>query len=323
MSWREWFGAALLALPCAGAASADDTLRVTCRQASKVVFVGDVARADVGRTTSSVLVDFPSALCVSLGAETPDPPGAAMPPFASGPVDSLPLSTGATGLDTALRALRGDPIVVAPAAPPAPPAPVAPRVEYRAVNYGALAPSAPGWARLAVYSQGTADDALSEWERVVAADPLSFADMTPDIVEGEGYVMLSAGPVAGSERGAFCLAAASEGLDCRFAAGTPDGDGPSMDAFLAYAGATPAREESPRRDAWETEAEGLAPGSVAAGQACWPSRLALDASAAASVASPPAVAQRTATEAPAPTPAAARRNPRQGRERARGRVAGR
>ncbi len=274
---------AALAVASATQARADDLTKVTCRAGRKVVFVANVRLADVQASTSAALADFPDALCVALGAAPPpDPtlpasmpgPGGDLAALVSGATAPSGLTTGTSGLDTALRALRGEAVRVAAPSPtlPAPSAPP-PRVGivFKSVDYASVRPLSPGWARLSVYKDGSVEDALADWDRIVGADPGTFGSLTPDLREQDGYVLLSAGPVADAERTDLCAAAEVQGLDCGFG---PEAGSPSnadMGSFLALAGDPHPSAMSPRRGPDALEAEEAAPGATLDRHQCWSS----------------------------------------------------
>ena len=307
--------AAVAGLP--SAARADDLAKVSCRDRGKVVYLANVRQPAVAAATAEALASFPGALCVALGAE---PPPESSAPGAAGDIASVlggataasPQTTGTSGLDAALRALRGDAMRVAvPAAAPTPVPATSPAegVVYRAVNYDAMQPQRPDWARLAVYSDADAEVALADWDRIVAADPATFAALTPDVRVSDGAVLLGAGPVPVAERAPFCLAASALSLDCRF------GDAPRRPETaeaLDMADAAPGPAMSPRVPDLDEEVDVACPGATAGHLACWASPYALaEADALPRPEARPTEAPVAAPRNPGPaTPASARRRGR-------------
>ncbi len=275
-----WVGVACLAAATAwaGTAAAEGLARVSCRDSGRVVYLANVAESAVPAATAAALAEFPGALCVSLG---PEPPPEAPVPGAPGDIASVlsgataapPQTTGASGLDAAIRALRGDAIHVAVPTPvPATP-PVGEGVVVRALNFDAMQPPRADWARLGVYKGADADVALADWDRITSADPATFASLTPDIRVVDGAAMLGAGPVPPGGRESFCLAAEALSLDCRFGAPPP---APEAEEALAMAGMGTDPGSCPRVDALDAEADVASPGAAVGHLACWVSPYALD-----------------------------------------------
>ena len=216
----------------AGPATASDLWTATCSKNGRPVFQAKMPKADLDAQRFTLPDKYPDATCVFLGPEEPgltilappdsidgpDPVAAPLP----GHQKSIPV-TGATGLDAALKALRGTrvaPRLTEFKAAPAVPAyaePEKPSVVFKVTDYATMKPSDTAWVRLGIYRGAAPSDVMADWRRMIAAEPAVFASLTPAIDDSSGdAIMLVAGPVPPGERDDVCAAAYKAGADCLF-----------------------------------------------------------------------------------------------------------
>lgn len=221
--------AGFLALPSAGMAN---TWTLLCTSKGQTIHLERFPESIPYEAEVRALARNPGATCITLAPQTESQFGDIVAPDAQSLAASAPGEGTVSGLGTALRALRGEPIGTASRREPQAVEPGAQAAPALVIGPGTLKPRSQSWVRLGVYKSQDSMDAIADWQRILLAAP-TLAYLVPAVTQTkDGWLMLSAGPVRDPiERNGLCVAVNTLELDC-IPGETPDED-PAFEAKQA------------------------------------------------------------------------------------------
>lgn len=213
--------AGLLAIPSEGMAN---TWTLLCTSKGQTIHLERFPEPIPYEAEVRALGRNPGATCITLAPQTESQFGDIVAPDAQSLVASAPGEGSASGLGTALRALRGEPIGTASRREPQAVEPGAQAAPALVIGPGTLKPRSQSWVRLGIYKSQDSMDAIADWQRILLTAP-TLAYLVPAVTQTkDGWLMLSAGPVRDPiERNGLCVAVNTLELDC-IPGETPDND---------------------------------------------------------------------------------------------------